>query len=983
MYKPSLARLFFVLLLISGAHALYALDADRNPGQYTYRLWSRADGLPVVGLNSVLQSRHGHLWVGTEAGLARFDGHRFEVYNKLTNPEMQSPYIGHMAEAADGSLWFATTKGLHHLRGGRMTVYDESKGMPSGLVSRLALDKEGGLWVSTVRGLVRIANGKITPYTKKDGLIADRTGAILVDEDGTVWIGAAGLTRYAQGRFEAFRAKLQHPVVTCLARTKDGRMWVGTMDGLYHFDGKDFHLDPRVPKGNIAALHADANGTLWVSAEEYGLLRLRGSESVSVPVPKLSNGDIRGLAEDGGGSLWLATEQGLGVVHSGPMVTHGAPEGLPNEAVHVVMEDRQHRMWVGTDDGIAVLEGPQRGRVTRIGALPAKVVSAFHEDRHGRMWVGLRGGVGWMEGLKYQPFRDSSGIVNEQVLAITTDADDTLWVATTRGIMAFRKGVRTVYGTKQGLMNPLAHTLVHDGSGHIWAATNDGLFVWNGERFEARHFRSGSMRSVHMEADGTIWVGTAGLGLQRVKNGKTFQIDRIHGLNTDHISNLLDDGRGYFWIGAPEGVLRISRQELHDVADGKRSRIAPVRFTAIDGMREPEINGGWQPSAWRAHDGTLWFSSRAGAVEVHPGQVPSYGAPQAQVETVTVEGKPLGADLPVVAPGAGRVEIRFAAVNLLWPEQMRFRYRMQDVDRGWTEANATRTASYNLLPPGQHTFLVEASDRSGNWSGNPSRITVEQQPHFYQTSWFAGLCVLCGGLLLWLVHRERIRRLQARHALVLHERTRIARELHDSLLQEIFGASLQLDVATDQFFTQPESARKRIVQASDRLREAFRDTRVYIGQLRTNLRECELVEAFRVLARKVCAHCPVEVTVTADGQAVDVPDDVRFELLQMGREMISNAVKHANCSAIDVELRFGSDNLLLSVRDDGKGFAPESPYPKDTDREHWGLVGLRERASTIGGRLNIESAPGKGTCISCELPLLRPNRWALRPLVSS
>lgn len=971
MRKSSVCFKFFrpLLQILLTAEVLSALDGSILPSQYAHRIWRTQDGLPSNGLYSVLPSPSAYLWAGTKEGLVRFDGHQFTTISPLTHPDMQGSYVGNVVEAKDSTVWFNTTKALHRLKDGKLTVFTEKDGLPSSLVARHALDHQDALWASTARGLVRIHQGKVTRFSRKDGLVADRTGAILVEPDGTVWIGAAGLTRYRQGRFQAFPATLNHPVVGALARDSQGTIWVGTYDGLYTFDGKDFHLDSRIPKGIINSIHIDRDGLLWVAVGNRGLLRIHGQEPAQlVQLPGLPTDEVTGIAEDRQGNLWLATGSGLAMLRRGPVVTFGKPEGLPSEAIMVLTQDRQQRIWLGSTEGLFILSGPSHRTVTEVQGLPRFSVSALHEDATGRMWVGLRGAIGWVEGNRFRALQDSSGPVQEQVLSLTTDPQGHLWTGTTRGLFRFAQGRRTTFGTTEGLMNNLAGTLQFDQHGHLWAGTNDGLFVWDGQRFSPRYLPSGSIRGVHLDPDGTVWIGTAGGGLYWHRQGQLHHANVRDGLVNDYVGALLLDRQGDFWITSPGSISRIARQDLLAFGEKKLARLHPIRLSASDGLREPGCNGGWQPDHLLARDGTLWFPSDSGALTIDPQRLRWTAPPPPRIEAIQLDGQSLDPLQPLrLAAGAGRLEIRFTSPDLLWAEQLRFRYQMVGVDKSWTLANSTRTASYNLLPPGEHRFLVEVMDRSGQWLPASTPFSLRQDPFFYRTWWFALLCLAAVALFGWLLYRMRIRQLQARHELVLSERTRIARELHDSLLQEVLGASLQLQGTAWLIPAQPDQAQQKVEQISEQLRLAFRETRDYIGHLRMCAEEQDLRESLRTLGMRMTAPQQLSWSWAQEGMIPALDSSLRFEILRMAREIIQNALKHAEASHLQGRLLCTGQSLVLEIQDNGKGFTP-GVLPDD-GRQHWGLVGLEERTKALRGSLEIQSNPGQGACVRCTIPL--------------
>ncbi|WP_223758803.1 two-component regulator propeller domain-containing protein [Myxococcus sp. RHSTA-1-4] len=779
-----------------------ALDPERRVSQYSQDSWRGDDGLPQNSVLSLAQTRDGYLWLGTWEGLVRFDGARFVVFDKRNTPELRSHTIRALVEDAAGTLWVGTEQGLVAYREGR---FERAPGVAAPLeavkVSRL-LVAEGSLWVGSSVGLWRVplGGGRARQYTVEDGLPNASVTSLVQGEGGTLWVGTkGGLARLVGGNVEetpfAIPGPLPRPEVLTLSRDSAGVLWLGTVEGLVSWDGalaRRFTTEDGLPENFISSLYTDGDGNLWVGTRRGGLVR-RTTEGFSEPVPGagLMEAEVMSMLEDRDGHLWVGSYSGLFRLRDGPFTTYGLPEGLvaPEGTVSAVLEDRHGTLWVGTlGGGLYRMEG---GLIRRVGAeegLPEKVIPAMHEDAHGTLWVGTVNGVYRYDGKRFSRLPQEQGGPREVVTALLVDSRGDRWIGTPSGLLRLHGGEVSVYGEKHGLAHPVI-VMVEDAAGRVWFGSESGLLRWEEDKKGFRRFtqKDGLPGDVVLallaDPDGTVWVGTeTGLGRWRKDTWERFTV--AQGLYDDAVFSVIPDAGGHLWMSSNKGVSRVSRRELEEVAEGKRTRVTALGFDQRDGMRSAECNGNTQPSAWRGRDGRLWFTNIGGAIVVDPARVStSRQPPEVRIEEVRVQNQPVPVEGRLeLPPGGSRLDIRFTAFAPVDAERLPFRYRLVGHDDGWVSAEV-RTATYTGLRPGSYRFEVQAQGRDGRWTESVG-LDVVLEPKLWQRTGFWLLCVLGVVLLGVSVYLLRVGQLKARERWLaerVQDRTRALARANEEL----------------------------------------------------------------------------------------------------------------------------------------------------------------------------------------------------------
>jgi diguanylate cyclase (GGDEF)-like protein len=663
-----------------------------------------------------------------------------------------------LCEDRDGSVWIGTEGGgLVRLRQGAFTAYGAAEGLPNQRVRAVVEDVAGTLWVATDDGLARHADGRFHTYKTADGLPSDIVRSLAAGADGSLWVGTrTGVARVRDGRIEAYRtAGAPRVEILALWADADGTVWAGTRGGLYRLrddGGRLFGPRDGLPRGAVPTLWRDRAGALWVGTEEAGLVRLGDSRASAYTVSDgLANRNVRAIREDAEGNVWVGTQDG-GVTRMADVkfVTYTKQEGLAGDIVWPVLEDRGGNLWLGTGgDGLSRFrDGAFRNYTTRDG-LSNNLVQALAEDTEGALWIGTRGGgLNRLKDGRFTTYTVADGLPSDSVSALRAARDGAIWVGTRGGGLArLHGGVFTVWDAHSGLPDDTVHFIHEDSQGALWVATNGGgLAVLREGTIQTYTTRDGLptdiVNTLHEDAEGTLWIGTFGGGLVRFRDDRFTSYTTSEGLFDNAIFHILEDGQGHLWMSCNKGVFRVSKRELEELARGERTSVQSASYGTADGMKHRECNGANQPAGWRTADGRLWFPTIRGVVSIdparhHTNRVP----PPVIVEQVGADGRtrPPQGSLEFAA-GSESFEFQYTALSFSSPERVRFRYKLEGLDRDWVDVGTRRVAYYTRIPAGSYRFVVTAANEDGLWNEEGASVAVHLQPHFYTTGWFYGLC---------------------------------------------------------------------------------------------------------------------------------------------------------------------------------------------------------------------------------------------------
>ena len=984
--------------LCLSARAAAAAGGGAEPG-YHSETWTTERGLPGDNVRAVTQTRDGYVWVATQAGLARFDGVRFQVFNKQTEPAFRSNECNVLLEGGDGSLWVGTIGGgLLRYREGRFDAYGRAEGLPTDVVNGLYEDRAGRLWVTSYEALTVFEGGRFRSFPTADA--ARHVYAVPFHEDGAgrVWFFHARGFNYnnpgallfyeggeLRGGEEAARLFPFNPLaaggVFSAFAGRGGAVWLNEHGArrLRRLGAGGAAAGPPAvyePGESPAVAHEDARGDLWYATAGYELRVVSGGRVRRASAASMPRGAVAALYADREGNLWVGSSSGLTRLRPQAFKSYTTADGLSNELAWTVFEDGAGDIWVGTNGGVDRLRGGRFDLFGRRDGFAADGAVGIAEDAEGRLWFASTLGLTSFKGGRARAYERSAGLLSENVRAVLADRAGRVWAGTLGGLNLFEGGRFKGYTTADGLPHNNVMLVFEDRGGRIWAGTPAGLARLREDgRFDvftrADGLGSDIVIAAHEASDGALWFGTVGGGLARFRGGKFAAVGVSEGLGDDTVTRILEDDAGNLWMGSTRGVLRAPLKELGAVADGAAPKFTCVAYGKADGLPSADCSGGTQPAGWRSRDGRLWFPTSKGVAVVDPaGLVRNEVPPPVVVESLVVDREPRApADGAELQPGSRAVEFHFTALSFADPARVRFRYRLEGFDRDWVDAGARREAFYTNLPPGGYRFRVVASNDDGVWNEQGASVSFRLRPYFYQTLWFYALCALLLGGFMWGVHRLRVRQLRSEFAAVLAERNRIARELHDTLAQGFTGVSMQLEAVSAKLGG-AEAAREHLNRARLLVRSSLAEARRSVRDLRSELLDgASLGDALSLVAGQLTAGTGVRAEVSVGGAPRRLPERVERNLFRVGQEALTNAVRHGGAARERVRLDYGGESLRLEVRDDGRGFEAAAGPAAGGDSGGFGLKGMRERVAQLGGELTIDTRPGAGTVVAATVPL--------------
>ena len=940
---------------------------------YLTRVWQTEQGLPQNTVTAILQTADGYLWIGTQQGLARFDGTRFVVFNSANIPAFKSDCISALLADPEDGLWIGTEGGgVIRCRAGHFQNWSVLDGLSSDMVTSLAAGADGDIWVGTVYGLNRFQAGRFTTYTEAEGLPGAEVLALAADGKGGLWVGTEqGLGRFAEGELHAVESgdlRIERLIVD-----RVGDVWVGGQAyGLLRAKQGQGALQPVLPVGQVTALGQASPDGLWVGMGGERLQRVQSGRTIGIERQPLE-APITCLHEDREGNLWVGTEGG-GLARLTPrqLVTLTRKEGLPGDVVNALMEDAAGRLWVGSQAGdVLVHENDHFARVSLSDRdVRSAPVLALCASPDGSVWIGTRGNgpFRWQQGKVTVPSLGGSSLP-AIVTALFVDREAGIWVGTeAEGVLCRRDRESTRYTISNGLSRNEAICIAQTQDGAVWLGTRGAglnrIHTNSVSTFGQKDgLASDAIRALHADADGALWIGTSA-GLSVYHDGRFFTYTRRHGLMDDIISQIVSDDRGQLWLGCNRGLLCVPRRELIQVADGNRAWFTCVPFGTQDGMLSPECLGGRQSAALKDRAGRLWFATLRGLVrvELSPSRAADLGPTvllerawlneeEVVADPIAGRGEPARMQLVRVPPGGAKLELQYTATTLRAPEKTRFRYRLEGFDPEWVNAGENRRALYSQLPAGEYRFRVAACNANGVWNLEGATLGVIVLPHFWETAPFK--VVLGVGAVAAVGAGLRLRRSRQRQLERL--RLRIAGDLHDDLGSNLSSIAL-LSRRIRRQTPLPEAARgelDEIEQIARKTTQAIRDIIWFIEPERDTL--ADLVRRMQEVANVMLAEVQCTFTASSVPASGRISPEFRRNVFLVFKEAVHNVVCHAHCTQVEIYVAAAGEEFSVTVRDNGRGFMLNLPATGN------GLKQMQLRMARLGGRCVVHSEPGQGT----------------------
>jgi signal transduction histidine kinase/ligand-binding sensor domain-containing protein len=978
-------RAGLALVLLATAAISLAAPAGNpasRPATFSRRVWQSADGLPEDFAQSLARTHDGYLWIGTSGGLVRFDGVRFVVFNKETQPAFRDDSFYSLFVSKDGTLWGGTEGGgLVRYRQGSFRVFGAAEGLTNGFVRVIFEDKAGVLWVGTDNGLFRMRQDSLARVDGRGGVPGINVHSICQDRQGRLLVGGWGLLvlNGEDAVYYTSSESLADNSIRTIRETSDGAVWIGTISGLRrlgHGVREDPFKTPKLLSGvNISVLLEDRQGDLWVGTYGRGVMRVQAGRTNWLTAPSsLPHNNVLSLFDDGEGDIWVGTRGGLLRLSPSAATTITTADGVP-QSVNTIYQDPRGALFVTVLNGrlfqvqyqaLAPVQLP-----ASVSGLPIRNV---FRDSGGTLWMGTDGhGVVRFGKTGVARYTMKDGLVNDFVRAFCEDRDGAIWIGTDGGLSRWRDGSFRNYDAGNGLAYGSIRLLVSDPrDGGLWIGTDGGLSKLRSGAFLSDplldRLRGEKIWSLYQDQAGGIWVGTRGSGLFLFRDGKLTRFTVKQGLPSNKIHFITEDARGDLWMSSPQGAFSVSRRALEELSRDPSMQLAVRVYGMSEGLSASQMTGGVQPAGALTPGGELWLPSTKGAVRIQ-GDVPGPdGPPPVQIEQVLADDRnvPISAKLRL-GPGEGKLEVHYTAIRLRSPDRLRFKYWMEGFDRGWTDAGERRAAYYTNLPNGNYRFHVVAYMMNDPRRASEQILDIQWRPHYYQTAWFLALSILAAAAAILGSYQLHVRNVRQRFAAVLEERSRLAREMHDTLIQGCVGVSAVLEAASRAQDVSPEVGRSLLDRACKEVRATVDEARLAVWGLRqSSVDGLELGKAVHQLAQRTSLETGIPVKFESSGPAVTLGTEAERSIVMSVREALYNACRHAAAKNVAVSLKSERRRLCVEIADDGCGFDPaEAP---SSGAAHYGLIGMRERVEKLGGQFSVISSPGYGTRVRLTIP---------------
>jgi signal transduction histidine kinase/ligand-binding sensor domain-containing protein len=958
--------------------------------QYRIDTWTTEQGLPQNAVTDILQTRDGFLWFTTFGGLVRFDGANLHVFTTINAPGMRSSRLtGGLLEGTDGALW-ANTEGHGVVRylDGLFSTYTDADGLPDSRVRTLFVEN-GQIVVDTPAGKVHWDGRRFVRFSSGRPA-GDDPRRTVVSVGGPVWYhDAEGLHRLDGDRIIRTLPGLNPRRVF---EDRKGRVWMETQDRHLQSvapsgETTTYGEADGVPKFATASISEDREGDVWFGfRSNAGLLRFDGARFTRFTTADgLPNDNVGRVFQDREGTHWVPTEGGVARLTRRAITSYSTANGLEADNIYPIFQDRRGDVLIGGWQGLTRYRGGVFTPIAKESGVAGENVMSLAEDRDGGLWIGTWGGGAYRvkEG-RVSHFPGEAAGLGGVVRAICQGRGPEIWFGTSNGLSRLRDGVFTTFTPSSGYAGGEVHALVEDRAGTLWIGTESGLVRYRDGVFtafdEKAGLAGGPVRAIYEDRAGTLWLGTYDSGLYRFRDGRFTRYTTREGLFANGAFQIIEDGQERFWISSNSGIYRVARRDLEAFAGKRITEVTSVPYGRRDGMLNPECNGGAQPAGIRARDGRIWFPTQHGVAVFDPAAIPVETTPPPVLITAV-----LVADQPVpltnrieIRSGPRSIDVQYAALTFIRPELTRFRYRIEGLDPRWVDAGQARSAHFAQLPYGTFDFRVIAANRDGVWNQQGAAVRIVVIPPFWRTQWFAAL-VLGGVAMAALgVHRARIAHVRGQEALreafsrqlidsQESDRRRIAAGLHDGLSQNLIVIR-NWALLGQKALPDDHSARGRLGEIESTAALALGEVRDVVHDLAPhNLERLGLAQTIQEMVERVAGASGIQVTCRIAELDATLATPVQMNLYRIVQEAINNIVKHSGAAHAWVEMGVEHGTLRVVVRDDGHGFEPGArPVP---GAGGFGLFGMEERLRMIGGRLTIDSARGRGTTITIELPL--------------
>ena len=1010
------------ILLFSLAPAAFALNPDREIHQLAHRSWGERDGYPGRA-QAMAQTTDGFLWIGSDIGLFRFDGVHFEPYVPSSGDQLPADRVHSLLALPDGSLWIAygtlgNENKICFLRNGNVKCYGEADGVMS-IPQAIVNDREGTIWANTNTGVIRFSGTRWEHIGKDWDFPEDvpraTSTASFVDSRGTLWAGVNHTVLYLKRGSKRFEPTgMLAGYSTSIAEAPDGTIWLADSDSYVRAISASVTTkstaiikceietpigtppkcpsdDPLVVKvRTVNDLIFDRNGSLWTTTNSFGLDRLPHPERLRNPLISkksdalqefaskdgLSADNCNPILEDREGNIWVATRDGLDQFRDTPLV----PAVLPTSTFQIAIAPADRGdIWVAWSfNFVARIHGDSRD----VSLVPFETFKPYR-DPAGLTWI-MSDSLGQWKDDKFRTVAQSPEGGGFGTWQVAGDKLGTLWAFSNGyGFFSLDHNRWKAWATPPEVARQRVADMFSDSTGLIWVSTYEGDIItmdkgniWDypvKPNSPLRYVRAFAERAPH-----EIWAGGAG-GLVLIDGGH-FRLIRPAGLNSlEDVTGIVDAGGDGLWLNTADGVIHVSRGEADRALQDPSYRFQWERFDSFDGLPGQTQAIDQFPKAIQGTDGRIWFAATRGVAWVDPKNIPRNALPPpVSITFVSADDSRYTrlADLRLPAHTAN-IQIDYSALSLTVPERVRFRYKLEGIDAKWQEPGTRRQAFYTRLAPGKYRFRVIACNNDGVWNEAGASLDFSILPAYYQTGWFRALCGAAILLSLWFVYQFRLRQLQHQFNIgveaEVHERTRIARDLHDTLLQSLHGLMFQFQAVRNLLPRRPDEAMQSLDNAIHDTERALAEGRDTIQGLRSEaLARGDLAEVLMAASLELASSGSVEqeppvFELIEEGERRTLSATAKSEVCRIALEILRNAYRHAQPTRIEAEIRYDDLVLRLRIRDNGRGIDPKV-LKEGGIGGHWGLRGIRERAQRVAARLDFWSEVGAGTEVQLTVP---------------
>lgn len=941
-------------------------------GDFALTVWETDDGLPHNSVSEIVQRPDGFLWVGTQGGLVRFDGLDFKpIRSPLLDGLKSASITSLIAEDRNSLLIGCPQSGLVEWRDGRLTRHPLASRIPAGEgVIKLFHEADGIFWVVfSSHELWRCHGGEVEKFSAPGAVHNQWPVSFATDAQGRVFVSRGdGIETYDAGKLQHIDKALGGSITIASSRT--GGIWVAAGRRLTKLDQDRLSVfaAPWVTTMPPTYMFEDRDGALWLAAFEHGLIRWKDGHATAIATSHVT---ISQITQDNEGNVWIATKGGgLNRMQATRLALVANDPNWIDTVSGSICEDRYGHLWFANrkavrridGDTVTVLSGnsgwPKRAMPIAVGA-------------GNQLWLAVGGDL-YQTDLTSTERPKLAQAGSGAIHAIFTAQNGDVWIGRNSGpLVRFAPdGTRTEFGPKQGYTRQRARCFGEDNEHHVWAGTEDGdLFELVGDRFVQPYAHGElpghSIRVILGDADGNLWIGTGGGGMLLRHEGRLFRFGEAEGMPDEVISQILADDHGWLWFGSRLGICKILRSDLLACAAGRIPAVTPTSFGRADGLSGISAVGSYQPTAWKSHDGELWFVTRKGLVRTDPARQEDRRLPRVYLEAIHADGRLVDVARDRLTSGIRKFEFRFTAPTFTAAERVRFRYQLSGFDNEWVDGGTQRFANYPSLPPGDYVFTVAASTGDLVWSPEVASVAFTILPLWWETWWARALGFAIGFVaLVAIVRFWSHRRLKARLARleqerrIEQERVRIARNLHDDLGASLTHASMMAEELAEDWSDLPDP-HARSAQLAQRVRTIARDLDAVVWTVSPKHDVLSSLAAYLChYAEEYFRHGPIACRARVADNIPPLPlsPEVRHHLFLIAKELLNNVLKHSHARQVDVTLQMSGTVFELVVADDGCGFS----VAEAMNSPRSGLKNLQARATEVGAVLDITSTV-KGT----------------------